>query len=469
MKAPYPAFRRSSPLRAGCDSSEALQAAIAPFQVAEDDSIRQLNFDDIDGGAQLLDQLRAEYSGLLEDIVAEGAELALGWDITLLRDIQLDPSRRVDARIEWPEGRLQIKLSEGLCLALDDALLHMLCVLGFFTARSIRDDRPDGYLIAQCGPSSAERYVDYSGLSSLDDPALAAALTSMMPLDGIRLAQADLLLALALEWVALHEQAHALLGHVAWLRDGGTGQARIDEALFLEASTDAERDDSYCLELQADSLATQMLFSHGMSESMVENCWVRRYQAALSEHGDDRRALAPDLTTREGRFHAMLLASAISSLLFELRRERLRDPGVSHPPPATRLLNIFVGAVSAWADVAEYEQGLPELAEGEYSLDLIRPAAHIAGTAFVELEMAARVIGLENPLYRGLLLFPEGERPPARDALSPIADDFYKLLAGTTEPNQLATDAGRTYVALLARSRSLYDEMEDHCQIKGFR
>lgn len=467
---PVTGYRKSALLRVGCNGPDALQAAIRPFVPGSAERIRQIRFADIEGGNELLEQLRIEYRELLLEIALEGPHFEQAWGVELVRELILDPSRKVDARIEWPGGRLRIKVTEGLCLALDDALLNMLCVLGFFTSRPAADDRPDAYLIAECGPATPDRYVDYSSTLGLDGPELAEALTRMLPLDNLRLAQADLLLALALGWITLHEQAHALLGHVAWLRDRRQGRhGRIDEALFLEASTAAERDESYCLELQADALATQILFSYGMSEEMSDNRWVRRYQAALARHGGDRLALAPDLATREGRFHAMLLASTISSLLFELRRERIRTPGVSHPPPATRLLNILATAVSAWSDVSEYEQDLPALGRDEYPVEVVRPAAHIVGRVFVELEMAARVIGLESPLYRGRLLFSDEVGPPTRGDLSPLADDFHKLLAGILDLEEMSTDAAQTYVSLLARSRALYEEMEGEAQVEGFR
>lgn len=462
--------RRSTGLRLGYANPTEFETAISAFEKPDEQQVMQFDFEGISGGADLLSVLTSEYLGLLDSIARTMPEFAEGWGCSLLQELHLDDDRRLGARIEWPTGELRIKLSLGLCLAIDDALLMMLCVLGFFRFRPGPEDRVPGQAIAHCGETTPTRYVDYSATYDLDDGSIAAALTSSMPLDPLRLVQGETLLTFALAWIALHEQAHDQLGHVAWMRSGDrTNRVELGEAKFFEGSSEAERNDSFCLELQADALATQMFFTHGMSEAMAAHAWIARYQSGIQEYACGRNAWAPDLATREGRFHAMLLAACVGVLLFEMRRERLRQPSVSHPPPATRILGILVCAVSAWADVAEFEQGLTSMGENEYPLDILRPAAKIANTVLLELDLGARAIGLQSSQYRSRFFGSEGEGSDTRDRFSPIADDFYRLLAGTENEATMMTEAGKTYVSLLARSKSLYDEIDKFCKVSGFR
>jgi hypothetical protein len=463
-------FRRSHLLRVGISSLDDLDRTVAPFRRPEGNRVFELKFDDIGGGKELLSALRSDYASLLSELVKQDRLLESGWSVDLLQDVQLNPSRKVDAYLQASEDSPLVLISEGLCMALDDTLLTVLCVLGFFTARPGKEEVPESYAIGLCGSENSERYFDYSRTAHSPLGDLPRQLTSHIPLDPVRFAQADLLLSFALHWVALHEQAHWLLGHVKWLQaKHGWTESRIDEVLFLDGSDPEERDDSYCLELQADALATEMLFGYGLSDQILSSQWLTRYRTALHTYGDRRISLAPDLAQRQDRFYMMLLASSISCLLFELRRERLRARSGSHPPPATRLLNIFMAAMETWGDVEEFEGGEENDPKDGYLLAQIRPAVDVAARVFVELEMAAQVIGLESPLYRSNILFRERDEAPNRGDMSPLSDDFFRLIVGSRDLDKYVTDGGRTFVGLLDRSELLYKELKPFAADMGLR
>ena len=111
-------------------------------------------------------------------------------------------------------------------------------------------------------------------------------------------------------------------------------------------------------------------------------------------------------------------------------------------------------------DVEEFETGKSTTPEEGYLLDHLRPAISVATKAFVELEMVAQVIGLENSLYRSTMLARDSVAPPSRRDLSPLADDFFRLIKGDRSLNQLVTDGGRTFVALLDRSEALCEKLK---------
>jgi hypothetical protein len=463
------AFRKSHLQRIGVRSVEDLNRLVEPY-IAQRVDMTALTISNISGGSELLGGLKGEYAELMAEVMEEGRSLEELWSVELVSDVALSEDAKVDAFLNTGAGSPRVRVSKGLCLALDDALLSSLCVLGFFTARLQADDLPEVYPIGACGAENHDRYFDYSrtNVSSSDD--LPGALTSHIPLDPVRLAQVDLLLSFAMQWVFLHEQAHWLLGHVEWLRDeGGWANTQLDEALFLDSDRGPDSDDRYCLELQADAFATELMFASGLSDDIVKSQWISRYREALVAYGGHRLSFAADLGDREDRFHMLLLASSISCLLFELRREKRRGGSGSHPPPASRLLNIFMSALETWGDVEEFEKASEQSFGGGYLLDHLRPAISVATRAFVELEMVARVIGLENSLYRSTMLMRDGTAPPARKDLSPLSDDFFRLIKGDRKLTEFATDGGRTFVALLDRSAALYQKLKPYSRNIAFR
>jgi len=463
------AFRKSHLHRVGARSIEDLDKLVAPY-ISERVDMTALTISNISGGTELLGGLKIEYAELMAEVTEASRSLTDLWSIELVSDVALTEDAKVDAFLDTGAGCPRVRISEGLCLALDDALLSALCVLGFFTARLKADDLPEVYPIGACGAESHDRYFDYSRTNVSSSDELPGALTSHIPLNPIRLAQVDLLLSFAMRWVFLHEQAHWLLGHVEWLRaEGDWPDNQLDEVLFLDSDRGPNSDDRYCLELQADALATELLFASGLSDDIVTSQWVSRYRGALVAYGGHRLSFAADLADREDRFHMLLLASSISCLLFELRREKRRRGSGSHPPPATRLLNIFMSALETWGDVEEFEKGSEQSLEGGYLLDHLRPAISVATRAFVELEMVARVIGLENSLYRSTMLMRDGTVPPARRDLSPLSDDFFRLIKGERELTEFDTDGGRTFVALLDRSAALYKKLKPYSRNIAFR
>src|ERR1700733_10393434 len=211
-------FRRSHLLRIGGESLDDLDRTVEPYSSKRREEMIALNISNIPGGMELLGGLRREYAQLLSELLDEDRSLEESWSIELLRDVAFSQSTKVDAFLEADAGQPRVRISEGLCLALDDTLLSALCVLGFFTARLKQDDVPEVYLIGFCAPENKDKSFDYTRTSQSSSADLPGALTSHIPLDPVRLSQADLLLSFTMHWVSLHEQAHWLLGHMEWLR-----------------------------------------------------------------------------------------------------------------------------------------------------------------------------------------------------------------------------------------------------------
>lgn len=466
-------FRKSHLKRIGHESLEQLDRTIQESIAKPTSEMPTLSFSGIEGGVDLRRSLESDYAQLLAEIIEEDRDQEQTWDTRFLQDLGINSSLKVDAFLEAENHHPRIRISRGLCLALDDALLTALCVLGVFTARLDQGDLPEGYPLGVSGPDQEGRYFDYSKINDSDVANLPGDLTSRIPLDPVRLAQQDLLFRFAVQWVCFHEQGHWVLGHMDWLQSARKWNiSRLDEALFVDSGRGGRSEDLYCLELQADAFAIQLFFSSGLSEDFLSMRWVKSYREALAAYGHRRRCLAPDLSQREDRFYVLLLASSVSCLLFELRREKLRKGspvGSTHPPPATRLLNIFVTAIQTWGDVAQFESGRDYDSENVYQLVHLRSAISIAMRVFVELEMMTRVIGLSSSLYRSSILFRKKNVTPTPADVSPLAEDFLRLIKGECLVSRFVTDGGRIYAGLLERFAALQLELKPFLRIPPFR
>ena len=404
----------------------------------------------------------AEYRGLLASLVEEDRRIERAIGVGLSRDIRFSPAREVGATATLIGDQVRIDLQFGTFLAIDDALLTACATPGFGATAAAGLEAEAHYAIATIGPETNERYFDYRPTQKLATDRLGLAVTNVMPLDVARLAHVDLLIGMALQWVVLHEHAHDLLGHLGW-RDARLGLAgrKIDETAFTGGGKDEE---SFCLELQADALATHLLVAHIMTRSGRNNRRVADYLRAMRARPPSAPGQAVDFSSPRERFRLALLAASVAPLIFELRRERRNQASFSHPPPAVRLLNIFLSSLDAWSNAVDGRPILPTTS-GRFDIDQLRPALSAAVQTFVDLEVLARVIRLRSPLYLSEAL--DVESAPRRNPqpLSPLARDFLELAFEGAKPVRFRTPAARSYRLLRAKAASFHAELGPYAKI----
>jgi hypothetical protein len=457
-----PIIRTSHALRAGCDDLTVLRAAVRRARAPAPGGLTHVNLDAISNGDRLCARLKFEYRALLMSLVEEDGKIERGIGVPLSRDIRFSLARDVGATATLIGESCRIELQFGTFLAIDDALITACATPGFGTSTPAVQEAAPRYAIATIGPETPERYFDYRHTERLAANRLGAAFTNIMPLDIARLAHVDLLVGLALQWVVLHEHAHDLLGHLGW-RDARHGLAgrRIEETAFLSGSGEEE---SFCLELQADALATHLLVGYVMTRSGRNNRRVADYLRAMRAQPPSAASRAIDFSSLRERFRLALLAAGIAPLIFELRRERTSQTSLSHPPPAVRLLSIFLCALDAWHNVVDGRLILPTTS-GPFDIDQLRPALSAAVQTFVDLEVLARVIRLRSPLYLSEALDVESARRRNPQPLSPLARDFLELAFEGAKPVRFRTPAARSYRMLRAKAAYFHAELAPHAKI----
>jgi len=142
-----------------------------------------------------------------------------------------------------------------------------------------------------------------------------------------------------------------------------------------------------------------------LSDDILSCPWVSRYCEALAAYGDRRTSFAADLSSREDRFHMLLLSSSISCLLFDLRREKMRGQSRSHPPPAARLLGIFMSAIGCWATWKSSRQGRALLRRKAICSTIcgqpsVLPRKHSLSLRWSLKSSASRIRFIEAPCWR---------------------------------------------------------------------
>lgn len=390
------------------------------------------------------------------------------WATQLINDVRLSFSLDLEARVSLSRTGSYIAISHGLGLSIDDAVLNALCVRGFYTARLASDQRPPAFGVLSIGAARPERYHDYTFVEA--GAGREATITRAMPLEPVRLAQAELLSYFALRWVVLHEQAHWLLGHLHLLASAHAVEGLdFGEARLFAEGEEEDVVDAFAMELQADALATQSLVVELLSLETNSAPPLAAYRQTLDLDPEQEVRFAPQPETRSMRFRTALLAAGICAVLFDLRRQKIDAVSDSHPPPAARIVNIALSAIATYGDIAQFEQGGEAAYTQEYRTDLIRPAGNDLMTSLVDLEIVARFLDLESPIYQSRFLFANDAGPSSEDGASPLAQDIFDLLLkGRRAHKGLVTDAGRIFAGHLDRSKHLYQKLQPFARVSGF-
>ena len=317
-----------------------------------DQPMRFLERESFESDGHLLSVVVPEYRGRLDPSASWVDRIREDWGTPEFGEVELTPNLELEGLIEFENGKTRTQVSVGLCLALEDAILNLFSSRGFFTSRLSGDERPDAFGVLFCGDEASWRYHDYRSARQLEGVKFADGITRRVPFDPLRLSQCNLMMSLCLRWIMLHEYAHWVLGHLEWsVANGLTANAQLAEAkLFVDASTAEKTELNCCMEFQADAFATQMLFSDALSSDVLDDPVFKLHVMDRAAFADFRNAYAPSIVSRDERFRILLLASAIPSLLFDLRRENVSVAN-THPPPSSRILNIFFTAMSVIGDI----------------------------------------------------------------------------------------------------------------------
>lgn len=364
-----------------------------------------------------------------------------------------------------PDGRgAHLHVTAGAFLAIEDLLLRATTKPDFFLFDALYDPQDEQRLrvpihILDVTVEGPERFFDYSWLRKLEPGGTRHALLSSMPLTSWRLCQFELLRALSVQWLCLHEAAHWLGGHLDLLTKSApaarTGLQFCDPDLALGAAGAPDkveraiaaalrahglahrlprRDARKCFEYQADFLGFLLLSVLQRGEASA----FARYEAAM------RRLALPDYFEElialdaAARARAQLLAAGAVILLIE--RGALSLGGRStYPLPLARLLNLQM-AVIATSPFAERRE------------DGVFLKAHFADRpefqAFIGGTLARSLLDF-NVLAKILTLDPFVDNRPGQPVrFASLAGDLLAFFDPTMRKRQLKTKAAREFHAL---------------------
>lgn len=328
-------------------------------------------------------------SGWLPRKLAEEARVILAGLADELRRINLPGIDNVEVQIDEAnrrisgaaildvDGKIQLTLSLGFLLAVDEATLEFLshddalCPMAVLTEvpSANAPNRVHRYFYEQ--DERRGRYVNYE----LDRRGQADYITSGFPADLWRLRQQELLFALVLRWAALHEIAHGALCHVEILQaffdpdavglgltENGTKTGKQPDAsawktLGYADAPDVAADEAAMrkvMELHADTCALWLAFdldraAADRGDGLFEN-YERDIIGLVAQPKFHFVTLAND-----NRVHFQLLAALITIVLFEFgRRSAGKTASDTHPSPEARLITVireaFYGSTLARPD-----------------------------------------------------------------------------------------------------------------------
>jgi hypothetical protein len=276
-----------------------------------------------------------DLTALVESFRSDDAELERALEVPLVREVRVSADRSANAAVHWLDDDSQrIELNVGLGLAIEDAVLSACCARGFATAREHASDLPPAFPILFVGAEGPFRYHNYLVPWHKRLRRQRSLYVRQLPVNPARMAVADLLRALTFRWIVLHEQAHWLAGHLDYLRASRRVQtlALSETRRATQGSLGAQASVDRCMELQADSLATQLFLTFGLAEDWLgRSPCATTYMDRLALCDPDRQSASPDIRDRLQRLRLMLLAAGMACLLFEIRRQHLAPRLCSHP------------------------------------------------------------------------------------------------------------------------------------------
>lgn len=423
---------------------------------------------------ELIRSAERDQTALVESFRPDDDELEQALEVPLVRKIRIAPDRSANAAVCWLDDDSQrIDLNVGLGLAIEDAVLSACCARGFATAREAASDLPPAFPMLLVGAEGSFRYHDYTIPWHRRRRRQRSLFVRQLPVDPARMAIADLLTALSFRWVMLHEQAHWLAGHLDYLRVSRRVRSLALSETRLAATGVLGPFESldHCMELQADSLATQLLLTFGLADDWLERSpHAKAYTDRMDRCDPDRRSASPDFRERLPRLRMMLLAAGIGCLLFEVRRQHLapRPRPRSHPSPSARLINVFATALSTYGDIAYFEAD-EYVHDDTYSVQRLRPALIEMTNVLVDLQIFAGVVGLRDENFLAAIRQPQPGASPSLAAMSPLASDVFRLLSASSGGTAYNTPGALEFEALGPAGRELWTALAPYSRMGAWR
>lgn len=420
----------------------------------------------------LIRSAERDQCALVESFRSDDAAVEQALGVSLVREIRIGADRSANAVVRWLDDDSQsIELNVGLGLAIEDAVLSACCARGFATAREAASDLPPAFPMLFVGAEGSFRYHDYAVPWHKRLRRQRSLFVRQLPVAPARMAVAELLIALSYRWVMLHEQAHWLAGHLDYLR-----ASRHVRSLSLSETRRATAGSlgqgasvDHCMELQADSLATQLFLTFGLADDWLERSpHARTYADRIARCDPDRRSASPDIRDRLPRLRIMLLAAGIACLLFEIRRQHLAPPPSSHPSPSARLINVCATVLSTYGDIAHFEAD--EKVQGDtYNVQHLRPALVELTTVLADLQIFAGVVGLRDQNFLGAIAQPQSGAGPSMAAMSPLARDVFRVLSASSGGTGYSTPGGHEFDALGPAGSELWTALAHHSRMGAWQ
>lgn len=400
---------------------------------------------------ELIRRAEQDQVALVESFRSDDTALEQALEVPLVREMRIAADRSANAAVRWLDDDSQrIDLNVGLGLAIEDAVLSACCARGFATAREAASDLPPAFPMLFVGAEGSFRYHDYAVPWHKRLRRQRSLFVRQLPIAPARIAVAELLIALSYRWVMLHEQAHWLAGHLDYLRASrrvrslALSETRRATAGSLGQWASVDR----CMELQADSLATQLFLTFGLADDWLERSpHARTYADRIARCDPDQRSASPDIRDRLPRLRMMLLAAGIACLLFEIRRQHLASRPSSHPSPSARLINVCATVLSTYGDIAHFEAD-EEVHGDTYNVQRLRPALVELTTVLADLQIFAGVVGLRDQNFLAAITQPQAGASPSTAAMSPLAKDVFRLLSANSDSTGYSTPGGLEFEAL---------------------
>lgn len=167
----------------------------------------------------------------------------------------------------------------------------------------------------------------------------------------------DLLTALAVRWILLHELAHWLLGHCGVARqhflNEGTQHLIVFAVDEAEPSDLKHNDKLKYLELQADGLAFEILLHYAVfADESTDEIW--QWIDA------DQNINLTDVDVITQKIRSILVAGSCAVLVIEQVRRAAIGINPAYPLPLTRLTNLVATAIRVMSDYISITREAPD-------------------------------------------------------------------------------------------------------------
>ncbi|MEO8058352.1 MAG: hypothetical protein ABI671_08480 [Burkholderiales bacterium] len=421
---------------------------------------------------ELIRSAERDQTALVESFRPDDDALEQALEVPLVRKIRIAPDRSANAAVCWLDDDSQrIDLNVGLGLAIEDAVLSACCARGFATEREAASDLPPAFPMLLVGAEGSFRYHDYAVPWHRRLRRQRSLFVRQLPVDPARMAIADLLKALSFRWVMLHEQAHWLAGHLDYLRvSRRVGSLALSETRLAATGVLGPFESlDHCMELQADSLATQLFLTFGLADDWLERSpHAKAYMDRMDRCDPDHRSASPDVRERLPRLRMMLLAAGIGCLLFEVRRQHLAPRPRSHPSPSARLINVCATVLSTYGDIVHFEAD-ENVDDDTYNVQRLRPALVEMTNVLADLQIFAGVVGLRDENFRAAITRPRTGASPSLAAMSPLAMDVFSLLSANSGGTGYGTPGGLEFEALGPAGRELWTALAPYSRMGAWR